>query len=164
MHHEIEALVPAAGGDIAGAIEVLERILRAAGPDVDEFERARILLALGRAQRRAKRRAKAREAFGEALGVFERVGSLEWVEVARDELARCGGRAVAGGLSASERRVAELVAQGMSNREVAAAAFISPKTVEANLARIYRKLGIHSRAQLGVYIALRAEGDPGRDE
>ena len=52
-------------------------------------------------------------------------------------------------LSPSEQRVAELAASGMTNRDVAAALFISPKTVESNLARIYRKLGIHSRAELG---------------
>ena len=53
------------------------------------------------------------------------------------------------GLTPSEQRVAELAASGMTNRDVAAALFISPKTVEANLSRIYRKLGIHSRAELG---------------
>jgi DNA-binding NarL/FixJ family response regulator len=52
-------------------------------------------------------------------------------------------------LTASERRVAELVASGMTNRDIAAALFISVKTVEVNLTRIYRKLDIRSRAELG---------------
>jgi DNA-binding CsgD family transcriptional regulator len=59
------------------------------------------------------------------------------------------------GLTVSERRVAELAGRGLTNREVAAAAFMSEKTVEANLTRIYRKLGIRSRAELGVRLAGR---------
>jgi DNA-binding CsgD family transcriptional regulator len=56
-------------------------------------------------------------------------------------------------LTASERRVAELAAAGLTNREVAARLFMSPKTVEANVARAYRKLGIRSRAELGARLA-----------
>ncbi|MGB2920063.1 MAG: helix-turn-helix transcriptional regulator [Mycobacterium sp.] len=62
------------------------------------------------------------------------------------------GAAGAAALTASEQRVAELAATGKTNRDVAAALFISPKTVEANLARVYRKLGIRSRAELGRHI------------
>lgn len=72
------------------------------------------------------------------------------LELARDEIGavrrRCGR---AGSLTVSEQRVADLAASGMTNQDVAAALFISPKTVDANLASIYRKLGIHSRAELG---------------
>jgi DNA-binding CsgD family transcriptional regulator len=69
------------------------------------------------------------------------------------------------GLTAAERRVAELAASGLTNQQVAAAAFLSHKTVEANLTRIYRKLGIRSRAELGVRLAERsgAQGDPRSD-
>ncbi len=151
VRDEIEAFVPG-GGDASVAIEALEAILRAGGSTADPFDRARILLALGRVRRRAKQRQQAREALIEALQIFERTGPPAWAELTRVEVARCGVRAAEGELTASEWRVAELVAQGMSNREVAAAAFISPKTVEANLARIYRKLGIRSRAQLAIYI------------
>jgi DNA-binding CsgD family transcriptional regulator len=152
IRDELEAVGPLGAGDAAGAIEALEKILRSDEPWSDPFERARLLLALGRARRRAKQRKQAREALVEALEIFEQTGPPEWVETARVELARCGVRAADGELTVSERRVAELVAEGMSNREIAAAAFISPKTVEANLARIYRKLGIRSRAQLAIYI------------
>ena len=87
-----------------------------------------------------------------ALDVFEELGTPLWAQRARAELARirAAGRS---GLTATESRVAELTATGMTNREVAAALFISPKTVEANLARIYRKLDIHSRAELGRHMS-----------
>jgi DNA-binding NarL/FixJ family response regulator len=73
-----------------------------------------------------------------------------WCARAHEELQRVApsGPAVTV-LTPSERRVAQLAVTGLRNREVATALFISPKTVEANMARIYRKLGIHSRAELG---------------
>ena len=73
-------------------------------------------------------------------------------EQARAELDRVGLRRAPAELTSTELRVAELTAAGLTNREVAAQAFMSPKTVEANLARVYRKLGIHSRAELGARI------------
>jgi DNA-binding CsgD family transcriptional regulator len=157
---EIDALVSVKGRELAGAIETVEALLRATEPTAEPFERARILLALGRVRRRAKQRKQAREALAEALALFEQTGSPAWAEATRAEVARCGERGPEGELTVSERRVAEFVAQGMSNREIATAAFISPKTVEANLARVYRKLGIRSRAQLAVHIALQTAGSP----
>jgi DNA-binding CsgD family transcriptional regulator len=158
---DLEGCVAAAGGDLAGAVVALEGLLGAVAPPVAPFERARILLALGRVRRRAKQWAQAREALAQALQIFEQTGLPDWAETTRAEFGRCGVRAADGELTPSEQQVAELVAQGLSNREIAAAAFISPKTVEANLARIYRKLGIRSRAQLGVHIASRAVGAAG---
>ena len=77
-----------------------------------------------------------------------------WAEKARAELARIGGRPPAtGDLTPTERRVAELVAEGRSNKEVAAALFVSVKTVEANLTRIYAKLGVHSRTEMARELA-----------
>ncbi|MGB8506061.1 helix-turn-helix domain-containing protein, partial [Mycobacterium sp.] len=85
-----------------------------------------------------------------ALDAFEQMSAPLWAERARTELARADvGRGRSGGLTVSEQQVAELAASGMTNRDVATALFISPKTVEANLVRVYRKLGIHSRAELG---------------
>ena len=82
--------------------------------------------------------------------MFGQLGADAWAQRARAELDRVGLRRHGrDDLTATERRVAELAASGMTNREVAKAAFMSPKTVEANLARVYRKLGIHSRAELG---------------
>ena len=86
----------------------------------------------------------------EALKTFEEMNVRLWADRARAELARADvGTRRMSSLSPSEQRVAELAASGMTNRDAAAALFISPKTVESNLARIYRKLGIHSRAELG---------------
>jgi DNA-binding CsgD family transcriptional regulator len=160
LQDEIDTLTRSAGSDLDGAIKALEQSLRASEEHREPFERGHILLALGRALRRAKQRARAREAFVEARHIFEQAGPPEWAATAQAEIARCGNRATNGELSASEQRVAELVADGLSNREVAAAAFISTNTVEANLARIYRKLGIRSRAQLGAYVARRAQDEP----
>jgi DNA-binding CsgD family transcriptional regulator len=113
------------------------------------FERARTLLIYGTMLRRAKRRKAAREAIEEALSIFESLPAPVWVENARAELARIGGRAPSGGgLTPSERRVAEVVAAGKTNKETAAELFISVHTVEDALKRIYRKLGVRSRTEL----------------
>ena len=77
------------------------------------------------------------------------MGTPLWADRARAELARTTSAQPESQLTPSEQRVAELAASGMTTRDIAAALFISPKTVEANLARIYRKLGIQSRAELG---------------
>ena len=113
------------------------------------FERARTLLAFGAAQRRAKHKRDARATLGDALATFEQLGALIWAERTRAEMGRIGGRAPAdGGLTPSEERIAALVAEGRTNREVAAALFISDRTVESHLSNVYRKLGIRTRAAL----------------
>jgi DNA-binding NarL/FixJ family response regulator len=118
------------------------------------FELARTLLVKGAIERRMRRRGDAGKSFEAALEIFERMGARLWASRARAELGRVGlRRASRDELTESERRVAELAAQGLTNREVAAALFISSKTVEANLARVYRKLGIASRAELGAQMA-----------
>ena len=100
-------------------------------------------------RRRTKRKRAAREALEHAFAGFERLGAPLWAAKARVELARIGGRPSSGdALTATERRVAELVAEGCSNKEVAAALFVTVKAIEANLTRIYAKLGIRSRTQL----------------
>jgi DNA-binding CsgD family transcriptional regulator len=150
------ALVRAAEGDVSGALEELE-----GSTPVEQlpFERARTLLVQGTLCRRLKRKRVAADALRGALEVFEQVGSPPWAERARAELARLGlRRSDRWQLTETERRVAELAAAGRTNREVAQQLFISPKTVEANLARVYRKLSISSRAELGARIAERARG------
>ena len=114
------------------------------------FERARTQLLLGQLQRRQRQKESARATLREALQAFDAVGTPLWADRARAELARAEAAPTRDlALTPSERRVAELAASGMTNRDVASALFISPKTVEANLARIYRKLGIKTRAELG---------------
>jgi DNA-binding CsgD family transcriptional regulator len=123
------------------------------------FERARTVLATGIARRRRRERAAAREALTEAAAQFDALGTPLWAARAREELARIGGRAPGDSLTTSERRIAELAAQGSSNKEIAAALFVSVKTVEAALSRVYRKLGVRSRAALGRALAEQSVGE-----
>jgi DNA-binding CsgD family transcriptional regulator len=121
----------------------------------DPFERARTELCFGELLRRARRRVDAREPLQRALGAFELIGAELWAERARRELRATGERArrrkpeAADLLTAQELQVALQVAAGASNREVAAALFVSPKTIESHLNSVYRKLGIRSRTELG---------------
>jgi DNA-binding CsgD family transcriptional regulator len=147
-------LQAAARGDVGSALTTLERALIYSEDQRWPFERARTLLALGRTQRRAKQKAAAKRTLEEALAILERLPAPLWVERVQDEIARIGlRRHPSADLTENEQRVAELAASGLTNREVAAQLFISPKTVEANLARVYRKLGIRSRAELGARLA-----------
>jgi DNA-binding CsgD family transcriptional regulator len=113
------------------------------------LERARTRLAHGRVLRRLQHRARARTELAHALAQFEELGAALWAERAREELGRVGGRAASTeDLTPTEQRIAELVAEGRSNREVGAALFVTPKTVESALTRVYRKLGVRSRTEL----------------
>jgi DNA-binding CsgD family transcriptional regulator len=142
-------LIRAATGDVVGGLADLERARDSHGLLPLPVERARTLLALGTVERRARRRREARASLHAALELFEHAGATLWADRARAELGRIGGRAPAGReLTAGERRVAELVATGSTNREVAAALFISVNTVEAALTRIYGKIGVRSRTEL----------------
>ena len=142
------ALVAAAEGDLASALAEMARVDSSAARLLP-FEHGCNLLVFGRLLRRAKQRRAAAEALSDALAVFEQLGAPTWSAETRSELDRIGLRRAPQHLTATERRVVELAASGMTNREVAAALFMSPKTVEANLARAYGKLGIKSRAELG---------------
>jgi DNA-binding CsgD family transcriptional regulator len=147
-------------GDLEGAFAAFGDALVAHERSVYPFEHARTLLALGATQRRAKRRAAARATLEQALGIFERLGAPLWAEKTRAELARVGGRSRSGGeLTESERRIAALVGEGRSNREVAAALFLTEHTVETALSRVYRKLGVRSRTELANRLA-RQTGEP----
>ena len=113
------------------------------------LESARTLVALGLAQRQARQRRAARTSLERGLRIFEELGASLWAEHARVELGRISGRAPSRGeLTASERRVAELVAEGRTNREVAAALHVTSRTVEGTLSRVYAKLGVRSRTEL----------------
>ncbi len=143
------ALLAAAGGDHEAARAHIERALLAHERLPQPFERARTLLAQGTIERRAKRRAAAREALTAALELCDALGAALWAEKAAAELARIPGRGRASSeLTETERRVAELVAAGLSNKEVAARLFVSVRAVEANLSKVYAKLGVRSRSQL----------------
>ncbi len=103
----------------------------------------------GTVQRAARHKQAARRTLGRALELFDGLGARLWAERARRELGRIGGRASPPNeLSATETEIAELVAAGRSNKEVGKALHLSPKTVEWNLSKIYRKLGVRSRTEL----------------
>jgi DNA-binding CsgD family transcriptional regulator len=142
------AIVLAAEGELDKAFVALDALDPTAAAHLP-FDLAWTLLVRGRVHRRAKQRHAAAEALRAALQQFEWLGAPLWIERTRAELDRVGLRRAPEALTATERRVAELAASGLTNREVASKAFMSPKTVQANLARIYRKLGISSRAELG---------------
>jgi DNA-binding CsgD family transcriptional regulator len=141
-------LVAAAQGDVDGAALLLEQAVAQHEEVGDPFGRARALLALGIIRRRARQKRVAREAIKAALAGFEQLGAATWVEKARGELGQIGGRTRQEGLTAAERRVAELVAEGRTNREVAAALFLTERTVASHLTHVYAKLGIRSRTEL----------------
>ena len=141
-------LIAAACGDLPTALDLLEEAADRHEAVGDPFGRARALLALGVVRRRARQKRTARAALESALAGFESLGAASWVVVARTELARIGGRTRMEGLSPSELRVAELVAEGRTNREIAAALFLGERTVASHLTHIYAKLGIRSRTEL----------------
>ena len=148
------ALVAAAQGDrdaaVASATAAVEGF--AATPMV--VEHARALLTLGQIHRRFKEKAAARTALEAALEVFDRLGAERLAERTRQDLARIGLRtATATALTETELRVARLAATGRTVRQVGNELFISPKTVEANLTRVYRKLGLSGRAELATWAA-----------
>ncbi|HEU5279121.1 MAG TPA: AAA family ATPase [Gaiellaceae bacterium] len=149
-------LLGAAERNHAAALAAFDEAVTAHGRLPDPIERGRTFLALGQTQRRAGRRRAARGALAQALTIFEEVGAALWAEQARTELERLGGRASsAGALTGAEQRVAHLVAEGRTNREVAAALFVTERTVETHLTSIYRKLDVRSRTELAGRLAAR---------
>jgi len=166
-----EALLRAERGDIDSAAALLGAAARRFELLGQPIERGHTLLVAGQVERRRRRYAAARAAMGEALAVFTGVGAKPWVEQATRTLALVDGavtdtipaqlervdsvKAAAGasgvvvaGLTITEARIAAMVREGASNREIATRMFLSVKTVEATLTRIYRKLGVRSRTQL----------------
>jgi DNA-binding CsgD family transcriptional regulator len=157
-------LVAAAEGDLSGAIRALDRALEHHENISQPFDLGRTMLIAGEVNRRGKRKRAARLAFHHAQELFEQVGAPLWTGKAEAGLSRTGARAAEpASLSPTERRIADLVAEGKTNREVADALFVSVKTVEANLSRVYHKLGVRSRTELTRRIAdLGTIPEPGR--
>jgi DNA-binding CsgD family transcriptional regulator len=119
------------------------------------FERARTELCFGERLRRARRHTQARAVLELALETFDQLGAVPWAERAARELGqrtRRAGAVPSATLSAKELQVALTVARGATNREAAAALFLSPKTIEAHLSRVYAKLGLRSRTELAAHL------------
>jgi DNA-binding CsgD family transcriptional regulator len=150
------AIVEADRGNLAAALASIERAFAAHERLRDPFERARTQLVQGAILRKARKKGEAKVVLEEAHASFEALGTPLWAERARDEISRLGlRRSAPGDLTEAEAKVAELVAAGRTNREVAAELFLSVKTVEANLSRIYRKVGVRSRTELAAALGDR---------
>jgi len=149
------ALLLGARGELAAAAAAAEEALRHHADLAMPFELGRTELVHGRILRRIGKRREARDALHRALAGFERLGASLWAAQARAEIARVPVRRAAADLTPAEEKIALLAASGLTNREVAERAFVSAKTVEANLARVYSKLGLKSRAELGRVMAER---------
>ena len=160
-----------APGAIARALRVLGTLRRDDGHDLlreavataegspARLEHAKALVALGSALRRAGERAEARDPLRRGLELAGRCGAAPLADQARTELYSAGGRprrtALSGpeSLTPSERRVAELAAEGNTNRDIAQTLYVTPRTVEVHLTSVYRKLGISTRAKLSAALA-----------
>ena len=158
-------------GTVGRSLRVLGTIERDAGVDHLEeacalleraparLERAKALAALGATMRRARRPTEARQPLREALELAEICGATALVESTRAEIYATGARPRAtalhgvGSLTASERRVADFAADGLSNRDIAQTLYVTPKTVEVHLTNAYRKLEIGSRRELAAALA-----------
>jgi DNA-binding CsgD family transcriptional regulator len=140
--------------DLPGARDALEEAVAEPDPQVP-FEAARTELAYGVLLRRMRQHSAGRAALTTAHGIFERLGADAWAARATDELARVPGRRAhdRSELTDAERRIVEIVIGGKSNKEVAATLFLSVKTVEITLTRVYRKLGVRSRTELAARMA-----------
>ncbi|MFD1949104.1 AAA family ATPase [Nocardioides aestuarii] len=140
--------------DVDEAAACLRTVVEGEHRHADPFERARARLLLGSRLRREGRRRAARDQLEPARAAFERMGLLRWRDVAAAELRATGASArarTAGtgeALTSQETRVALLVAEGRTNKDVAAVLFLSPKTVERHLGNIFRKRGFRSRVEL----------------
>ena len=142
-------LLNAARGDLDQALADYQRALTAHESLDMPAELGRTLLAQGRLHRRRNERQRAQDCLSRAAAVFDAAGASRWAAVAREELGRARGRrGSADRLTPAELQVAELAVAGLRNTEIAARLFLSGKTVEANLSRVYRKLGVRSRTEL----------------
>jgi DNA-binding CsgD family transcriptional regulator len=143
-----QGLVASAEGNVDQAALLLQQAIAQHEVVGDPYGRARALLALGKVLRRDRQKRDSGEAIRAALHGFEQLGAATWVQNARDELGSIGGRKREEGLTQAEQRVAALVAEGRTNREVAAALFLGERTVASHLTHIYAKLGVRSRTEL----------------
>jgi DNA-binding CsgD family transcriptional regulator len=142
------AHLAAISGDLQGALAACEQALSHHERLPMPFELGRTLLVKAMIERRARHKSAARESLCRALSIFEHLGAPLWADKARRELAKIAVRARVDGLTATERRIAALVAQGHTNREIASAMFVTENTVQTHVRHIFQKLGVRSRTEL----------------
>jgi DNA-binding CsgD family transcriptional regulator len=132
----------------------MDRALAAHAQSRRPLEHGRTLLEKGSIERRAKRKSAAKQTLEQALAILEPLGAQIWASRTRDELSRIGLRRAkaAEGLTPAQARVAELVAAGLSNPQIARQLHMSLRTVESHLSRVYREYGVTSRSQLAAIL------------
>ena len=150
-----EGMLLAARGDLIAAIDAMDTAVAAHLRRRRPFEHGRTLLEKGSIERRARRKAAAKQTLEQALAMLEPLGAEIWASRARDELSRIGLRRAraAEGLTPAQARVAELVAAGSTNAEIARELHMSMRTVESHLTQVYREHGVTSRSQLAATLA-----------
>jgi DNA-binding CsgD family transcriptional regulator len=153
----IDALLAAAAGDLDAAAASARAAVAAHGTSPLRAEHALSLLALGRIERRRKARRQSRAALQQARELAADMGHQTLLAEIERELPRTAAARSGSGLTAAEQRVAALIVGGATNREAAAALFVSVRTVETHVASVYRKLGVRTRAEL----ARKLSGRPG---
>jgi DNA-binding CsgD family transcriptional regulator len=144
----IDALVAAWAGDLDGAAGSARAAVTGHGASPLRVELARSLLVLGRIERRRKARKQSRGALNRARELAAEMGHRPLLAEIERELPRLAAVQSGAGLTATEQRVADLIASGATNRDAAAALFVSVRTIETHVASIYRKLGVRTRAEL----------------
>ena len=152
------AHLAAADGDLEGARAACDQALSWHEQLPMPFELGRTLLVKGMIERRSRQKSTARATLGQALGIFEDLGAPLWADKARRELSKIAVRAPADGLTGAERRIATLISQGRTNRQVAAALFITENTVQTHVRHIFRKLGVRSRTELAAHFLTSLAG------
>lgn len=157
-----EGLLLAARGDVVLAIAAMDAALAAHALCPLPFEHGRTLVEKGSIERRAKRKSAAKQTLEQALAILEPLGAQIWVARGRDELSRIGLRRAKAteGLTPAQTRVAELVAAGSTNAEIARQLHMSPRTVESHVSRVFRAHGVRSRTQLAAALAPLAGRHP----
>jgi DNA-binding CsgD family transcriptional regulator len=154
------AYLAAADGDLQGALGACDQALSHHEQLPMPFELGRTLLAKGIIERRVRRKSAARESLGRALHIFEHLGAPLWADKARREFAKSATPRPVDGLTGTERSIAALIAQGQTNRDIAAALFVTQNTVQTHVRHIFQKLGVRSRTQLAALLLSSTAASP----
>ena len=162
MAHRVDALVASARGDHDRARVAIGAALEVQQEFPEPFEHARSLHIQGKIERSARSWGIARAAFTSALEQFDQLGAARWSEKVAADLGRLPGRRPGDRkkLTVREREVAELVATGLANKDIAARLFVSVSTVEATLSKVYAKLGVRSRTELSSRLKRSGDSSP----
>jgi DNA-binding CsgD family transcriptional regulator/tetratricopeptide (TPR) repeat protein len=152
------AHLAAVDGDLLSAQVACEQALAQHEQLPMPFELGRTLLIKGMIERRARRKSAARTSLGQALAIFDHLGAPLWAAKVRRELSKMGPRTPLDGLTETERRIAALIAQGQTNREVATAMFVTENTVQTHVRHIFQKLSVRSRTELAARLLSASAG------